>query len=537
MSLERLPAGDRMTREAGRASGRGAVLVAAGILASRIAGLIRQRVFAHYFGTTFVADAFSQAFRIPNLLQNLFGEGVLSASFIPVYSGLRARGDDLERERVASAVFWLLAMACGVVVAIGIGAAPWLTRAIAPGFTGYKLQLTTQLVRILFPGSALLVLSAWSLGIQNSHGRFFLSYASAIVWNVAMIGTLVLAGPRVQLPELAVWLAWGSVVGAALQLIAQLPVVLALLGTFRVTLARGSPHVRTILRNFGPAFIGRGVAQFSAFVDAMIASLLVDGAVATLNYAQLLYLLPISLFGMSISAAELPAMSSVRAVSDDAAGILRERLRVNLSRMAYFVVPSAAAFVGLGDLLARIVYQTGRFDAEDARWVWVCLGGSAVGLVAATFGRLLSSTFYALHDTRTPLRYAIVRVTLTVSLGLVSALWLPGVLRLDPRWGVAGLTASAGAAAWVEFALLRRALQSRIGAVSLDAARLPALWACAALAAGLAWIPRLTVGASPIGQAAVAIVIFGSSYLTLTHLAGFAFARSVWDRLRRRQSA
>jgi putative peptidoglycan lipid II flippase len=515
--------------------GHGALLVAAGILASRIVGLVRQRVFAHYFGVTDVADAFSQAFRIPNLLQNLFGEGVLSASFIPVYAGLHARGEDEERRRVAEATLSLLALVTAVAVAAGVVFAPWLTRLIAPGFHGQKLELTISLVRILFPGSALFVLSAWSLGIQNSHGRFFLSYASSVVWNVAMIAAMLIGGPRTTLPQLAVWLAWGSVAGAGLQLAVQLPVVFSLLGGVRLTFAMRSQHVRTVLRNFGPAFIGRGVAQISAFVDAMIASLLVEGAVATLNYAQLLYMLPISLFGMSISAAELPVMSGESAASDDAAGALRERLGTSLARMAFFVVPSAAAFMGLGDMLARLLYQTGRFGADDARWVWWTLAGSAVGLVAATFGRLLSSAFYALHDTRTPLRFALVRVALTIGLGLLFALWLPGALGIDRRWGVAGLTSSAGIAAWVEFVLLRRALHTRIGAVSFAAARVPALWGCAVAAVALAWGVRLTSATlTPLGQGIAVVGAFGIGYLAATHVAGFGFTNAVVSRLRRR---
>lgn len=521
-----------MTAPRPRSTGRGATLVAAGILVSRLVGLVRQRVFAHYFGVTDVADAFNQAFRIPNLVQNLFGEGVLSASFIPVYASLLARGENEERRRVANAIFALLAIATSVVVLAGVLCAPWLTQAIAPGFHGEKLLLTTQLVRILFPGAGLFVLSAWALGVLNSHGRFFLSYASAVFWNIAMIATMLMAGGSGTLPELAIWLAWGSVAGAFLQLIAQLPGVVSLLGGWRFELARGSKAVRTVIGNFGPAFVGRGVSQISAFVDAMIASLLIDGAVATLNYAQLLYMLPVSLFGMSISAAELPAMAGDRAASDDGSAALRARIERSLARLAFFVVPSAVAFLTLGDILAGLLYRTGRFGAAEAQWVWWTLGGSAVGLVAATSGRLLSSAFYAMHDTRTPLRWAILRVALTVGLGLLFALWLPPVLGLDPRWGVAGLTSSAGIAAWVEFALLRRSLHRRIGGFSLALARVPTLWMCGLGAAGLAWVVRLTTThVPPFAQGTLVVATYGAGYLLATHLLGFEMTRALWRRL------
>ena len=169
-------------------------MVAAGILLSRIIGLVRNRVFAHYFGTSDAADAFNAAFRIPNFLQNLFGEGVLSASFIPVYAGLRARGDEAEARLVASAIAALLGLATAVLVLVGILFTPWLIAAIAPGFTGEKREVTIRLVRILFPGAGLLVLSAWCLGVLNSHRRFFLSYSAPVLWNLAIIASLIAFG-------------------------------------------------------------------------------------------------------------------------------------------------------------------------------------------------------------------------------------------------------------------------------------------------------------------------------------------------------
>ena len=148
-------------------------MVAAGILLSRILGLVRNRVFAHFFGTSDAADAFNAAFRIPNFLQNLFGEGVLSASFIPVYARLLGREEEEEARRLAGAVFTLLALASAVLVLLGVLATPTLIALIAPGFSGQKREITIRLVRILFPGAGLLVLSAWCLGVLNSHRRSF----------------------------------------------------------------------------------------------------------------------------------------------------------------------------------------------------------------------------------------------------------------------------------------------------------------------------------------------------------------------------
>ena len=411
-----------------QSTARHASLVAAGILLSRLVGLVRQRVFSHYFGLSDAADAFNAAFRIPNFLQNLFGEGVLSASFIPVYARLLAEGDEEEAGRVAGAVGSILALAASVLVLAGVLATPWLIDAIAPGFHGAKRELTIRIVRILFPGAGLLVLSAWCLGILNSHRKFFLSYTAPVMWNVAMIATLVLFRRQPQ-AALAVTLAWGSVAGSALQFGVQLPVVLRLARRLRASLDTGEPQVREVMRNFGPVFVSRGVVQISAYVDSLLASLLGTGAVAGLTNAQTLYLLPVSLFGMSVSAAELPAMSSALGAAAEVAAHLRRRLDSGLRQIAFFIVPSAMAFLALGGVITAVLFQTGRFTAADSRYVWAILAGSAVGLLAPTLGRLYSSAYYALRDTRTPLRFAVVRVVLTTGLGYLCAIPLPALDR------------------------------------------------------------------------------------------------------------
>ncbi len=493
----------------------------AGILLSRVVGLVRERVFGFYFGVTDEADAFRAAFRIPNLLQNLFGEGVLSASFIPVYASLIADDDRDEATRVAGAVFSILALVVSGFVLVGVLAAPVLVDLIAAGFPGGKRDLTVTLVRVLFPGAGLLVLSAWCLGILNSHRKFFLSYAAPVVWNVAMIATLVWFGRRSTLPELAVWLAWGSVAGSALQMLVQLPVVLRVLGRLRLALRRKSPHVREIVRNFGPVFVGRGVVQISAYVDAWIASFLVAGSVAALTYAQNLSVLPVSLFGMSVSAAELPAMSSLRGDESAIAAAMRQRLDAGMQRIAFWIVPSAMAFLAIGDVVAGVIYQNGRFNREVAVWVWGILAGSAVGLLATTLGRLYASSLYALRDTKTPFRFALVRVTLTIVLGYLFALPLRAALGLPATWGAAGLTISAGMAGWVEFALLRRAVNQRIGKTGIPARRLATLWGSAALAAAVAvGLHTLAPRSRPLIAGALVIAAYGVTYFASTWIAG-----------------
>jgi putative peptidoglycan lipid II flippase len=510
----------------------GAYLVGSGILLSRIAGLVRQKVFAHYFSTSLAADAFNAAFRIPNLLQNLFGEGVLSASFIPEYSGLLARKRNEDAREVAGAVLAALALVASVIVLAGVLLSPLLVTLIAPGFTGEKRELTVRLTQILFPGAGLLVFSAWCLGILNSHHRFLLSYTAPVIWNIAMIGALLGFGSGTSQPRLAGILAWASVAGSALQFGVQLPLVLRLSRGLHLNMKFRSESARNVFRNFVPVFVSRGVVQISAFIDAFIASWLPTGSVATLAYGQVLYTLPVSLFGMAVSAAELPVMSSAVGTPEQVASYLRGRLDAGLERIAFYIVPSAIAFLALGDVLSAVLFESGRFTRRDSIWVWQVLAGSTVGLLASTWGRLYSSTFYALRDTRTPLRFAIVRVVLTTVLGSIAALYLPGALGLDRKLGVAGLTATAGIAGWVEYFLLRRAMTRRIGPTSLSSSLTVKLWVAAAISAGVAWGIKLGLSGDRTVLIAIAILAaYGASYLLITRAFGVKEAVAMTSRL------
>jgi len=259
------------------------------------------------------------------------------------------------------------------------------------------------------------------------------------------------------------------------------------------------------------------VVQSSAFVDAMLAGLISEQAVAALTYAQSLYTLPVSLFGMSVSAAELPAMSSALGSRDQINEQLRRRLDEGLHRIAFFIVPSMMAMMAFGDVMTGALYQTGKFGRADSTYVWGILAGSTIGLLASTLGRLYASTYYALHDTRTPLRYAVIRVVLTTGLGYLFAIPAPAMIGIDPKWGTAGLTASAGIAGWIEFALLRRTLNKRIGRTGLALAYIIKLWAGAVIGAALGWGIKLVIPPlHPIITAGLVLVPYGLCYFALT---------------------
>ncbi|MBK9264698.1 MAG: murein biosynthesis integral membrane protein MurJ [Polyangiaceae bacterium] len=522
----------------------GAAEVAAGIFASRIVGFIRERVLAHYFGTSEAADAFRSALRIPNFLQNLFGDGVLSGSFIPVYARLLGEKNQVEADRVAGVVATLLAIVVSILALIGVLITPFMISLIAPGFEGEKRLLTIRLVRILFPGIALLVMSAWCLGILNSHRRFFLSYAAPVVWNLAIIGTLLLFGGRQAQLDLAVTAAWGLVLGCFLQLAVQLPTVFKLLTKFRPSVDIRSKHVQNVLGSFGSVVVARGVVQISAYVDNMLASLSHAGAVSVLGYAQTLSLLPISLFGMSVSAVSLAEMARSRgegaqtstAESNEA---LRTQLERGLRQIAFFIVPSMTAYMAVGDVVIAALYKTGKFSQNDIHYVWAALAGSALGLLPSTLGRLYSSTFYAVEDTRSPLRFAIIRVALTTALGYVAGVRLPRYLGFDMSWSIACITVTSSVAGWIELLMLRNRMNDRIGRSWIPWSFLwrisLAALVASAIAVGVRILLDLWMPWFPPFLAVVPIFgCFGTTYLGAAVLLRIPEATSAMNRVTRR---
>jgi putative peptidoglycan lipid II flippase len=292
--------------------------------------------------------------------------------------------------------------------------------------------------------------------------------------------------------------------------------VLKFVKGMRLSLNLRLSAVRTVIKSFIPVFISRGVIQISAYVDSLLASLLPTGAVAALSYAQTLYTLPVSLFGMSVSAAELPAMSKAVGSDKEIADQLRTRLNAGLRQIAFYIVPSAMAFLALGDIISAAIYQTGQFSHDDAVYVWAILAGSAVGLLASTMGRLYSSTFYSLRDTRTPLRFALLRVALATMLGYMASQHLPALAGIHQRWGVVGITIASGLCGWIEFALLRSSLNRRIGKSGLEFSHIARLWCAAGAGAAGAWAVKLfTNQFHPIVQAVLVLGTYGILYFTM----------------------
>ena len=509
----------------------GALFVGLGIFLSRIAGLLRERAFAHYFGNSDAGDAFKAALKIPNFLQNLFGEGVLSASFIPVYAGLLAREHNnntpnqdhhLEASKVALTIGSLLFLITSLLVIFGILATPFLIDTIAPGFKDEKRLLTIKLVQVFFPGTGMVVMSAWCLGILNSHRRFFLSYVAPVVWNTAIIATLLIYGNGTSQYDLAIITGWGLVVGSFLQVAVQLPTTFKLLKYFKFSLDTNIQHVRLIIKNFIPSVFSRGVVQISSYIDNILASLLPTGAVSALAYAQTLYTLPISLFGMSISASELPEMSSIVGSPEVIHQKLRERLNNGIKKISFYIIPSLCAFLILGDVLVAALFQTGEFNERNTQVVWMVLIGSSVGLLSSTIGRLYSSTFFSLKDTRTTLNYAFIRIFFTTTLGYLFAFKLAPMISSDPMFATAGLTSSAGISGWIEFYFLRKKLNTIIGKTGIEWRYQSKLWGAGLIASAFGlcvkWFIPMPMLQYPIAKAAGVFSLYGVIYFTITYL-------------------
>jgi putative peptidoglycan lipid II flippase len=544
MTDESASAGPAAPKRSSRAA---SLLIAAGILLSRIVGLIRERVVATYFGTGLHADVFSAGLRMPNVLQNLLGEGTLSASFIPVYSELLGQGRTKEAGRVAGAMFALLLGVAGVISLLGVLLAPVLVTVFTPGFEGQRRELMITIVRIIFPMTGVLVLSAWALGILNSHRKFFIPYFAPVLWNAAIIAALVAFSRNLDLDALLMAAAWGALVGGFLQFGIQLPWVLKLDKEIRLNTGRNVPAFKEAVKNAGPAIMGRGVVQLSTYVDMVLASLLAIGALARIRYAQTLYVLPVSLFGMSIAAAELPELARERSGAIEA---LRERAVAAGRRVAFFVVPSFVAFVVLGDVIVAGIYRAGQFGAADVTVVWVTLAAYSMGLLASTSTRIYQSAFFALRDTKTPARVAILRV-LAAAIGgaalmlqfesvTVRGLTIPAGVFADVRiaglpLGPVGLALGAAAGAWLEWALLRAKLSDRIGAVGAGGGQLARMFAAALLAAAAGYGIKLGAAAlHPVLIAALVVAAFGFVYFAVAHLLGLTEARVFADSLLRR---
>lgn len=539
------------------ATGRGSALVGAGIFLSRIAGLVREMVAGRVIGINGAADALAAAMRIPNLLQNLLGEGVLSASFVPVYSELLDADDDREASRVAGAVGAMLMVVTGLSVLVIVLAARPLTRLLAWGLTDASFELAVDLTRITAVGIGFMVMSAWCLGILNSHRNFFLPYVAPVVWNLAQIAALLLAWQGDwDVADATRAVAIGVAVGGALQLAVQLPTTMKLARGLRLALDGDNPHVRDVRRRFGPAVLGRGAVQISAYVDLLLASFLAAGALSALFKAQILYTLPVSLFAMSVAAAELPELSRLTHDPEQ----LARRTNAALRRIAFWMLASSLLLIAAGEPIVALLFEGGAFTSADTSLVWLILVFYGLGLPAIGLSRMLQNAAYAMGDTAGPARLAALRVSLAAVLGVLfmfpldrafigisgveqlgDAFGLMGPLdaaiRADDsvvRLGAVGLALGSAIGAWVELVLLSRLLDRHLPSLRSPVATLVAPGAAAAVAFAVTAAVKLVAADLPALLAALLTVgIGGFTYVVVAFRTGVREADMVLRPARR----
>ena len=463
----------------------GAKKIGTGILLSRLAGLLRESLLRSVLGLGPAADAFTAALRIPNLLQNLLGEGSLSSSFIPVYSKLLSEGKEKEAGHTAGAVAGLLIAFTGALTLVGILIARPIAKLLTPGFSSEKLDLTADLIKITTAGIGFLVLAAWCLGVLNSHRKFFLSYVAPVIWNAAQIVILFIAiGKDWDPVKAARAAAWGLFIGGVIQLLFQFFGVSRLRTKICFSFSWKNEHVREIIRRFNPTILGRGVVQISAYFDLVLASLLVTGAVAALMSAQVLYILPISLFAMSIAAAELPEMSR-----NTDSQHLSNRLNQGIKQTSFLMLLTSVIYMTIGDQIIGVIFQWGSFDRDDSIAVAATLAAYSLGIPAIGISRIYQSALYANGDTKTPAFSATLRVIISLIIGLLlmfpldrlfisnSALEkVPGSIVGDwgplsqslrslpenPHLGAVGLAVGSAIAAWAEMVFLARKTNKKV---------------------------------------------------------------------------
>ena len=523
--------------------------VAGGIFLSRIFGLLRERAVAYFFGVGAHADVLQVAFKSPNLLQNLLGEGTISAAFIPIYSRLIEEERHEAAGRFAGAIFGLLLAAAGGVALLGVVFAEPIVTVLAPGFLDdaarvaagelpfNRFDLAVRAVRIIFPMAGILVLSAWALGVLNSHRQFFVPYVAPVLWNAAIIATLfgggyVLAGtpgaPAALssdgLTRLLLVACVGAFGGGLLQFGVQLPFVVRHMEGFEFSLSTRVEGVREALSAFGPVVASRGVAQLSAYLDLFLASWLAVGALSALRYAQLLYMLPISLFGMSVAASELPELSRL---TNEKVASFTARLRRSLRQIAFLTVPTVVGYLAFGVLLVGALFRTGQFQAASTWLVTIVLGGYSLGILATTMSRLLQNAFYAIGDTKTPAWIAVLRVTVSTVVAVPAMFWLDtialeqvvGPFPGDALFlGALGLSLGATVGAWVEVLALRGWLRGPLPDARIPWTRVVSMTGLALVslfpAAGVWWtLPDWHVLiAAPIVVGAYAAVYLGAAW-------------------------
>lgn len=475
----RASAKDASAKDERKSVARSAGIVSLAVMGSRLLGLVREVIFAAYFGAGFLKDAFDIAFKIPNLLRDLFAEGALSVAFVKTFTDYTEKRSEEEAWRLASLVLNALVVVLSVVTILGVIFSPQIVGVLAKGFGPEKAALTATMTRIMFPFLMLVALAAVAMGVLNTKGRFGIPASASTMFNVgSIVGGLALAyllsgggwtspaDPTATPGERAQWaiigMAIGTLIGGALQFLIQVPSLRKVGFRFRPILSFRDEGVRQVMRLMGPAVIGTAAVQVNVMINAFYASD-IEGGVAWLNYAFRLMQLPIGIFGVAIGTATLPAIARSAARKDIPA--FRSTLSSSLGLVFLLTIPSACGLFVLGRPIIALIYQRGSFSATTTDMVALALALYAIGLAGYAAIKVLSPAFYALDDARTPMIISLASIGVNALAGYYLKQWLSnyGVTEETPSgYGHAGLALSTSCVALINFFALAIIMRKRI---------------------------------------------------------------------------
>ena len=422
------------------------------VFISRILGLIRDIVMTNYFGTSSVADAFRIAFQIPNFLRRLFGEGALSAAFVPIYNDIGVKKGREYQIRFAINVLSLLTIFLVILCILGILLAPILVKIIAPGLDDVTQQLAIKLTRILFPYLFLIGLSSTLISILNSHDFFFVPGLSSAFLNIGMIGSLgifVLINETTNIEEKIFYWSYGVLIGGILQTIINFPLLKKIGYKIKLNFNTQGKAIDTVWRRMIPGAIGIGVRQINLVADMILASLLASGSIAALGYGNRLMQLPMGIFGVAAGVAVLPLFS--RYIAEKKWSALQDSMRFSAISLSFIMLPLTAIIAGLGRDFIKILFMRGQFDAASVEMTYKAFLFYSLGIIFYSLNRLVIPVFYANKDTKTPVKVSAVIVVVNIVLNVILMQFLQH----------AGLALATSLSAMIQFFILIRLLQKK----------------------------------------------------------------------------
>lgn len=439
----------------GQSLARSTARVSAGTLTSRILGMARMSVMSGLFGASDANDAFVAAYKIPNLLRDMFAEGALSAAFIPVFTTKLKEAGKSDAFRLANLVLSFLLVVVGALVVIGILLAPAIVSVLAPGFQDIpgKFELTVLLGRVMMPFLLIVSIAALLMGMLNSFRVFGTPAFAPAVLNIGMILSGFLICPFVDPPILGMSI--GLLLGGLGQLFIQLPQAIKQGFRFKLNFSFGDPTLKLILKLAAPMVIGLAATQINVFIVTNLASTLSDGAVSYIDYAYRILHLPLGLFAVAIATVTLPDASRLAASGDY--GSLGDLYARSLRFALFLVLPAQAVLLFAGEPIIALLYQHHEFGPEDTVATAAALRYYSVGVTAFAMVRITVPIYYAMKETRIPVAVSVIAVVVNVSL----------CFALKERFDYVGLTFAASIAGWVNFGVLLTVLSRRIGFESL----------------------------------------------------------------------